>query len=504
MTRKLIAITLISTYATFYSQVGINTASPDPSSILDVHSDTKGMLLPRLSTAAVNSLSMSASEGLIVFDKDLKTFVGWDGTKWINLGYEEINTVPTATNLNITGNYSIGSVLTANYTFSDAQSNPDDASAFIWKRADDAVGANTVIIPSATAQNYTLATADQAKFLQFCVTPGSTVGASPGAQKCSAWAGPVIANQAPTASGLNIAGNLAVGQTLTGSYTYNDTEGNPQGSSVFRWTRADDASGSNETTISGATSLTYSTVTGDVGKYIKFYVTPIATTGTTTGTEVGSAPRGPVVTLNTGTISSQSFESGETANYTTSGSGLSIKTGNSSTSDVPANSPFFSVGASGLGFSANSTSSVVFNTVDASSYTNNITFSVDVAAFSIGSTGNGMETGDTVVIEVSTDGGTSYTPKLTLQGGNAGNTSNVRWAFSGTGSATNDFASSNLNVTSSNTSTTNGVTVSGAEAITKLSVTGIPNSSQLRIRIRLTNSGGAELWVIDNARLQAL
>lgn len=504
MTRKLFAIALLSTYTSFFSQVGINTTSPHPSSVLDIHSDNKGMVLPRLTTAAVNSLATSASEGLIVFDKDLKTFVGWDGTKWINLGYEEINTVPTATNLTITGNNSAGSVFTANYMFSDAQSNPDDASAFIWKRADDAAGANISVISSAAAQNYTLTAADQSKFIQFCITPGSTAGASPGAQKCSAWTGPITANQAPIASALNIAGNLSVGQVLTGAYTYNDAEGNPQGTSVFRWTRCDDASGSNETTISGANSLTYLTVAADLGKYIKFYVKPVAATGTTTGTEVGSAPRGPVVSLNTGAILSQSFESGDAVNYTTAGSGFGIKTGNSSTGDVPANSPLFSAGASGLGFSAGSASSVIFNTVDASSYSNNIIFSIDVAAFSTGSTGNGMESGDTVAIEISTDGGTTYIPKLTLQGGTAGGASNVRWAFSGTGSATNDFASSNLTVASPSTSSANGLTVSGADAITRLSVTGIPNSSQLRIRIRLTNSGGAELWVIDNARLQAL
>lgn len=297
MTRKLIAITLISTYATFYSQVGINTPTPHASSALDVNSDTKGMLIPRITTAAVNNLSMSASEGLIVFDKDLKAFMGWDGTKWVNLGYEEINTVPTATNLTIGGSFSAGALLTANYTFSDAQSNPDNASTFIWKRADDGSGTNVMTIPSATAQNYTLAAADQGKYLQFCVTPGSTIGASPGIQKCSAWGGPVVANLAPTTTGVNISGTLNTGQILTGNYTYSDTEGNPEGTSIYRWTRSDDSSGLNETNISGATNKTYTLGSADVTKYIKFYVTPVASSGTTTGSETGSALRGPVMTV---------------------------------------------------------------------------------------------------------------------------------------------------------------------------------------------------------------
>lgn len=295
MTKKLFAIALIANYGLFFSQVGINTSTPHASSALDVTSDTKGMLLPRLTTASVNSLSMSASEGLIVFDKDQKTFMGWDGTKWINLGYEEINTVPTATNLTVGGNLSVGALLTANYTFSDAQSNPDNASTFIWKRADDAAGANIMTIPSATAQNYTLVAADQGKFIQFCVTPGSTIGASPGIQKCSAWAGAVIANQAPTTSGVNISGTANTGQTLTGNYTYSDIEGNPEGTSIFRWTRSDDSAGINEATISGATAKTFVLGATDIGKYIRFYVTPVASSGTTTGNETGSAYRGPIM-----------------------------------------------------------------------------------------------------------------------------------------------------------------------------------------------------------------
>lgn len=147
---------------------------------------------------------------------------------------------------------------------------------------------------------------------------------------------------------------------------------------------------------------------------------------------------------------------------------------------------------------------VEFNTVDASSYTNNITFSFDVAAFSIASTTNGMESSDLVSVEISTDGGATYATKLTLLGGNSSTGSNVRWAFTGTGTGTNSYSSSNLNVSSSNTSTSSGITFTGTQAITKLSVTGIPNSSQLRIRIGLRNNASSELWVIDNVQLVAL
>lgn len=513
MKKKLIIIILATFSHIILAQVGINTQTPHTSSLLDLNSDTKGLLLPRISTAAANNLSNTASEGLVVFDKDKKAFIGWDGTKWQNLGYEEINTVPSATNVTISGNYTIGSVLTGNYTFSDAESNPDNASALIWKRADDALGTNIAAIASATAQNYITGAADLNKFIQFCVTPGSLAGASPGLQKCSAWGGPVGANQAPVATGVTISGNAIQGQTLTGSYTYNDAEGNTQGTSTFRWTRSDNASGANETTISGANGITYTVGSGDVGKYIKFYVTPIATSGTITGAETGSAFKGPVVNLITGTIFSQGFETGDVVNYTTSGffpGGLNFTSGTTAASgDAPTSSPLFSTGSRGYGYSNPTAGTVTstyveFNTVDASSYTNNITFSFDVAAFSIGSSTNGMESSDLVSLEISTDGGATYATKLTLLGGNSSSGSNVRWAFSGTGTATNSYSSANLNVTSPNTSNPSGITVTGSQAITKLSVTGIPNSSQLRIRIGLRNNVSSELWVIDNVQLTAL
>jgi len=65
-----------------FCQTGINTRTPHNSAELEVQSDTKGFLPPRLTSAAISSLSSTAAEGLIVFDKDKKLFLGWDGTKW--------------------------------------------------------------------------------------------------------------------------------------------------------------------------------------------------------------------------------------------------------------------------------------------------------------------------------------------------------------------------------------------------------------------------------------
>lgn len=305
---SLLAFTLMHTV--FFAQIGINTTNPHTSSALDVQSDTKGLIVPRLTTTAVTSLASSASEGLIVFDKDQKKFLGWDGTKWQNLGYE--------------------------------------------------------------------------------------------------------------------------------------------------------------------------------------------------GTGGGGS-------LLTGTIFTQSFETGDSVNYTTSGfapSSFNFTSGSTVTGDAPASSSLFSDGTRGFGYSNNNgagtNSYIEFNTVDASTYTSNITFSFDIAAFSIGSTGNGVENNDIITVEISTDGGSNYNTKLTLTGGNSSTATNTRWAFSGTGTGTNTYSASGITVASPSTVTGSGITLTGAQAITKLSVTGIPNSSQLKVRIGARNNAAAELWVVDNVKLQAL
>ena len=89
-------------------------------------------------------------------------------------------------------------------------------------------------------------------------------------------------NSAPTASGVNITGTPVVGQTLTGAYTYSDTENDAEGTSTFRWVR--DA----VTTV--GTNLTYAPVPADAGHSIAFEVTPVALHGASPGTAVASSP----------------------------------------------------------------------------------------------------------------------------------------------------------------------------------------------------------------------
>ncbi len=64
----LLSFTLLS--AALFAQVGINTNSPDPSSILDIKSTNKGVLIPRVTLKGTNDVSTISSPvlGLMVFN----------------------------------------------------------------------------------------------------------------------------------------------------------------------------------------------------------------------------------------------------------------------------------------------------------------------------------------------------------------------------------------------------------------------------------------------------
>jgi len=70
MIKKLfLPIVLVSSFS--FAQIGINTSTPDASSILDVYSQDKGMLIPRLTTAKRDAISNPATS-LIIYDTDKK------------------------------------------------------------------------------------------------------------------------------------------------------------------------------------------------------------------------------------------------------------------------------------------------------------------------------------------------------------------------------------------------------------------------------------------------
>jgi len=64
--------------------VGIGTSTPHPNAILDVSSDSKGFLAPRLNTLQRMLMNpLATAQGLLVYDTDLDEFCYWDGGQWV-------------------------------------------------------------------------------------------------------------------------------------------------------------------------------------------------------------------------------------------------------------------------------------------------------------------------------------------------------------------------------------------------------------------------------------
>lgn len=121
-------------------------------------------------------------------------------------------------------------------------------------------------------------------------------------------------NVAPVASAVAFTGTETVGETLTGTYTYSDADGDLEGASVLQWYSYTATDGSGETLLGTGTSYV---LTGtEEGLYIRYAVTPVAATGETTGTKVFSAYSGAVAAAPVG----YALISDQKANGTSGGS----------------------------------------------------------------------------------------------------------------------------------------------------------------------------------------
>lgn len=84
--KKLIVSFLLLFCIASFAQVGINTTSPDASSMLDIQSNNKGLLIPRM-TAAEKIAIATPANGLLIYQTDgLTGFWYYNGTLWANIG----------------------------------------------------------------------------------------------------------------------------------------------------------------------------------------------------------------------------------------------------------------------------------------------------------------------------------------------------------------------------------------------------------------------------------
>ncbi len=75
-------------FFTSFSQVGIGTVSPDPSSMLDVSSESRGVLIPRMTTVQRDAI-VSPPEGLNLYNLTTKTTDIFSNGVWKSVAYEK-------------------------------------------------------------------------------------------------------------------------------------------------------------------------------------------------------------------------------------------------------------------------------------------------------------------------------------------------------------------------------------------------------------------------------
>lgn len=169
-------------------------------------------------------------------------------------------------------------------------------------------------------------------------------------------------------------------------------------------------------------------------------------------------------------------------------SGGSYQTGNGL---YPA-SPKFVSPTRGYGKS-DGNATVELGPIDASSFTS-ATFRLHLASFSL-TNGNGADSPDFVSIAISIDNGVSYSQELTVFGGST-TTSNNKWDFSALGEASTVYDGDNV--------ATSIVSFTGVNGKANVQISGIPNASNIRIKILIHNDQTSELWVIDDAEIYGL
>lgn len=86
-------VLMISTFS--FGQVGIGTTNPDLTSILDVTANNKGILIPRLTSAQLNSI-VSPPQSLMVYNTDVNLYYYYSSASsaWMPVNVGSIVNIP--------------------------------------------------------------------------------------------------------------------------------------------------------------------------------------------------------------------------------------------------------------------------------------------------------------------------------------------------------------------------------------------------------------------------
>jgi hypothetical protein len=98
--KSFLASFILLVFSTISAQVGVGTYQPDSSSILDIYSESKGFLMPRLSTAQRDAMVLPAT-GLMIYNSTLNdgqlNIGSPSNPKWAGIKEPEKNQIDTVT-----------------------------------------------------------------------------------------------------------------------------------------------------------------------------------------------------------------------------------------------------------------------------------------------------------------------------------------------------------------------------------------------------------------------
>ncbi len=100
--KKLILLGCVTfvTATSFAQSIGIGTTSPAGSAMLDISSTTKGLLIPRMSTAQRTAIG-SPAIGLMVYDNTTNSFWYYNGGSWVSISGSATLTLPYYNAVNV-------------------------------------------------------------------------------------------------------------------------------------------------------------------------------------------------------------------------------------------------------------------------------------------------------------------------------------------------------------------------------------------------------------------
>ena len=90
LTSILLFISISSLQAQSFFHMGINNTNPDSSAVLDIWSNDKGVLVPRMDSSAMTSIP-NPENGLLVYNLTDSCFWFFKGTNWYSLCADESN-----------------------------------------------------------------------------------------------------------------------------------------------------------------------------------------------------------------------------------------------------------------------------------------------------------------------------------------------------------------------------------------------------------------------------